>query len=725
MSSASCRFAGRGLLAGVFIAIAYACSAQARTARHLERADGFFDQKKYKEAILEYRNVVDSEPNNVRALQRLGIAHFELGELGRALVYLNRANQLDPTSTEVRWRLGLLDAWSRQPEEARRHANFVLQKDPDNIEAVGVLAETAETGPDLDAAIARLEALRGRTPQREKASRLLGGLYLKKGDAAKAQEALQDAVRSAPQSVEAHTALATLHLGRGQTALAEKEFRAAADVSPASSPARLRLADFYVSQGRIDEARKVLDAATAEDPDDAPAWLKLAELALVERKYDEADKDLQAILQKNALHRGALLLRARMRLEQGQTDEAIQQIQAVIKQEPKFAPAYFQLAVAHLRAGNEQLARDALKQAVTLSPDYTEAALRLAELNVQAGAPDAAIEDLGKLLQSRPGVAHAYELLGAAYMKKDDPVRAAEAYQKFQQLVPAGDPRPPFYLGVALRAQGKRAEARKALEQSLAVAPGAADPLNLLVEMAFEDKQPDLALAIARKQAQAIPDSPAVQSVLARVLQRRGDLPAAEAAQRRAVELDPRRVQSHLDLSRLLVATGRLDQALDETSKALQIDPKSAEAWLVQGQVQERKGNVAKAQEAFKKALDIDPRYAPAANNLAWVYSEHGGNADEALRLAQLAKQVAPDDAHVSDTLGWLLYKRGVYQQAINLLKESASKLPDNAQVQFHLGMTYYKLGDKPAAGQALRRALELDAALAGADEARRVLSTL
>src|SRR5207253_8662317 len=108
-------------------------------------------------------------------------------------------------------------------------------------------------------------------------------------------------------------------------------------------------------------------------------------------------------------------------------------------------------------------------------------------------------------------------------------------------------------------------------------------PLNLLVEMAFEDKQPDLALAIARKQAQAIPDSPAVQSVLARVLQRRGDLPAAEAAQRRAVELDPRRVQSHLDLSRLLVATGRLDQALDDASKALQIDPKSPYAWPVPG----------------------------------------------------------------------------------------------------------------------------------------------
>ena len=79
----------------------------------------------------------------------------------------------------------------------------------------------------------------------------------------------------------------------------------------------------------------------------------------------------------------------------------------------------------------------------------------------------------------------------------------------------------------------------------------------------------------------------------------------------------------------------------------------------------------------------------------------------------------------MSDTLGWLLYKRAIYQQALNLLKESAAKLPDNAQTQYHLGMTYYKLGDKPAARQALSRALQLNTSFDGSDEARRVLAEL
>jgi putative PEP-CTERM system TPR-repeat lipoprotein len=691
----------------------------------MDRADRFFDQKKYREAVLEYRNVVDAEPKNLRALKRLGIAHFELNELGQAFVYLRRASELDPQDTQVRWRLGLLYALSREPQEARRHAEFVLQKEPDNVEALSVLAEIAETPNELDATIARVTEVRGRLAQRERASRLLGMLYLKRGDAAKAEEALQDAVKSAPQSMEAHTALAMLHVSRGRAAEAEKEFRAAADAAPADLAARLRLADFYLSQGRLDRVRQVLTELTAQNPDYMPAWHRLAEAALLEKKYDEADKITATMLEKNPAHVGALLLRAQTRLQQGKTDEAIQDIQRALKQDSKFAPAHYQLGLAHLQAGNEQQARAALKQAITLDPGFAEAAIRLAEMNLQAGAPDPVIDDLKELLKARPGVARAYELMGAAYMLKGDAARAAAAYNTMQQLLPARDPRASYYAGLTLRAQGKRSEARKAFESAMALAPGAPDPLSQLVDMAFEEKRPDVALEVASTQAQAAPRSAVVQYVLGTVHQRRGELGQAEAAYRKAVELDPRQMPARLALAKIYLSTNKPDQALVELDKGLSIDRGNAEGWLLSGVAHERKGDVPKAQEAFQKALAINPRFAPAANNLAWLYSEHGGDPEQALKLAQIAKEGAPDDPQVSDTLGWVLYKRGVYQRALGLLKESAAKLPDNAQVQFHLGMTYYKMGDKPAARQALTRALELNAAFNGADEARRVLSDL
>ena len=60
--------------------------------------------------------------------------------------------------------------------------------------------------------------------------------------------------------------------------------------------------------------------------------------------------------------------------------------------------------------------------------------------------------------------------------------------------------------------------------------------------------------------------------------------------------------------------------------------------------------------------LVLNPRSAPAANNLAWILSEHGGDKDRAPALAQTVKGQAPEDPRVSDTLGWILYRRGVHQ---------------------------------------------------------------
>jgi tetratricopeptide (TPR) repeat protein len=146
---------------------------------------------------------------------------------------------------------------------------------------------------------------------------------------------------------------------------------------------------------------------------------------------------------------------------------------------------------------------------------------------------------------------------------------------------------------------------------------------------------------------------------------------------------------------------------------------------MLLGLLYETKGNLPKAQEAYEKVLAVNSRFAPAANNLAWLYSEHGGDKEKALQLAQTAKEVAPEDPNVSDTLGWILYKRGVYQQAVGLLKESASKLPDAPVIQYHLGLASLKVGDKTAARKALTAAVNSPAEFAGKDEARKALAEI
>jgi len=93
--------------------------------------------------------------------------------------------------------------------------------------------------------------------------------------------------------------------------------------------------------------------------------------------------------------------------------------------------------------------------------------------------------------------------------------------------------------------------------------------------------------------------------------------------------------------------------------------------------------------------------------------------------LAKAAKELAPGDSDVSDTLGWIFYRRGVHQRALALLKDSAAKRPDTPQVQYHLGMACAQIGDRDNARRALRQAVRAPAAFSGQDEARRPLARL
>ena len=65
-------------------------------------------------------------------------------------------------------------------------------------------------------------------------------------------------------------------------------------------------------------------------------------------------------------------------------------------------------------------------------------------------------------------------------------------------------------------------------------------------------------------------------------------------------------------------------------SNMLKVKPKDVSALTLSAAVYDRKGDIRKAQEAYEKVLAQEPRFATAANNLAWLYSEHGGDKEKA-----------------------------------------------------------------------------------------------
>jgi Flp pilus assembly protein TadD len=257
--------------------------------------------------------------------------------------------------------------------------------------------------------------------------------------------------------------------------------------------------------------------------------------------------------------------------------------------------------------------------------------------------------------------------------------------------------------------------------------PGYAEPLEQLASMSFADKNPAAAIARIERQALLQPQSAGIQFLLGRAYLASGDRAKAEQAYLKSLELDPNAAPAYLALGQLYGASQDYDRAIAQLDKALEKRPDQPAALMLKAIAQQMKGDKTGARDGYEKILKTNARFAPAANNLAWMLAEDGPGQDlpRALLLAQSARDVAPKDPQVADTLGWVHYKKGAFPSAESLLREAAEKLPTNAEVLYHLGMAQAKLGKNAEARASLQKSLDLAPNHPGAAEAKATLSTL
>ena len=123
--------------------------------------------------------------------------------------------------------------------------------------------------------------------------------------------------------------------------------------------------------------------------------------------------------------------------------------------------------------------------------------------------------------------------------------------------------------------------------------------------------------------------------------------------------------------------------------------------------------------------MQIDNSAPVAANNLAYIYAEEGGNLDVALQLAQTAKQKLPDMPEVNDTVGWVYYKKNLPGLAIPLFEQALAKAPDNPIYRYHVGLAHLKTGNKAKARAALELVVKNSPQSPEAAEARKVIASM
>jgi Tfp pilus assembly protein PilF len=240
-----------------------------------------------------------------------------------------------------------------------------------------------------------------------------------------------------------------------------------------------------------------------------------------------------------------------------------------------------------------------------------------------------------------------------------------------------------------------------------------------------EQKKPEKAIQRLTQAIAKGPDQPNFHELLGRVYFSQKNYNKAEEEYRRILALDKTNNAAYQLLAQLYMVQGSFDKAVSSLESQIKARPDAVEPRLILGSLYESRGTIDKAQYYYRETLKLDAQSPIAANNLAWLLCENGGNLDEALNLARVAHAKLPKSTEAADTLGWVYYKRKAYMSAIEIFRGAIAQDPKRAIMHYHLGMSYYRNGQNDRAKDSLQKALDLDSKFPGASEANKVLQSI
>ncbi len=700
------------------------CTNAYRQDQQMKRADRLFELKRYQEASIEYANVLRKTNTNLVALCQLGRCNLELSNLEQAFPLLYRAEKLAPDNAYVKTLLAQLHLANGDPDKARELALTALKKESRPVAMLGIMVETSLTRTQAEETLQLVLSADNRFATNAEYQTTAGLLSLRLGDFKSAETHFKQALSLDPAFSRGYLGLAMLHQTRGDKELAEENFKKASDRAGLQSPETVKWALFKLECGKPEEAKHLFKTMAEQYPRNPFPLLQLARIALSQQKFEEAENMTARILHQFPRYIEASRLQAQSKMAHGKINEALTELQQLTFRYPHAWSLRYDLALAYLKSTTPDKAISELKTALQLKPDFTDATLLLADLSIRSGDASAAIALLNELAAKQPRLSQIYVLLGAAHQTLGQLDRALDAYSSLGKINP-GNPQSFYLAGLVYLKQQHREAAIHSFLQAAQLSPGFSLPLAQLVTLDLAEHQSTRALTRIDQAIQQAPQSGELHYLRGQVYLRTKDLEKAESAFQRALELAPDSLPTYVALSQLYLVSHRDAEALQRMEQALQKNPNDPACLMLSALLWTQQNNLRKSTDTYEKLLLIKPDFTPALNNLACLYASSPGEMEKAFKLALHAREVAPHDPCVADTLGWILYRKGDIHWAASLLQESAEALPSESEVGYHLAMAQLKLGQELAATETLRKTLQSEKGFPQKDQASHLLTLL
>jgi Tfp pilus assembly protein PilF len=490
-----------------------------------------------------------------------------------------------------------------------------------------------------------------------------------------------------------------------------------------------RLFKLYDAANDVDGAARLLIEGLAARPDNArdlsPMWTQLLRPwrrnHLTVSKLEALDVAPEALASKMFWLSQMALIWNREALSRSSLEQAVKQV-------PPFAPAYRALiarywsredwdakrkeeaaqvliasverqgdqaltaelrGVNFLNSAQAQKAAEAFAMAQELGGDGADLRLAYAMALQVNGETNRAEQVLTKLAEQQPTCEEAYLQLFRAYLQREQPDRALEVLKTWLRNDPASING--HILEATVYTQAKAtADAERTLNDLFAREPDNAEVLAALTAFYMQTGR--------------------IEEYIAKLEAQRTEHPENRTAVEQLVLL-------YATQKRLAEATRVLDAARESAMREGDADL----LYYIAG-LYTRVGAKDTTEQILEQIVQqVDPQHAPACNDLGYNWADQGKNLSRAESLIRVAVQKEPDNHSFLDSLGWVLYKRGRFEQARTALQDAvdAASFPDPVVLD-HLGDTLYRLSAKEKATAQWKRSQERmtrHGGVAGGDE--------
>ena len=504
-----------------------------------------------------------------------------------------------------------------------------------------------------------------------------GSLYEMKGDFAKAVLEYQDALRY-EEDHAIYFALSKCYSELNKHSLAIDAARQAVRLAPDNLDYRRTLAEVYVTAFELDGAVGQYEEIIKRDSSSIEAWFNLARLYQARRPLKALDV-YESMVQRFGPEWNVLLQIADLYNSQGQFGKAADALKQMIEVDPSNPELKRTLAQAYVRAQRYDEALALYTELLQMDPDNLDYTGEKAGVLLFRKEYQPAAREFEKILDRDSVSVDAKLRIGEIYfgqLEKDSTLipQAKAIFERIRDGHPE-DWRAYWFLGAIGALAHDSAAAVRNFREVTERSSGNADAWVYLSSVFLERNNFAEVVKILESAIKILPDDFRVNFFLG-------------------------------------VAYNRVDRNVDAVKvleHARQLSPKDINAISQLALVYDGMKRYEESDRLYEEALTLDPDNVLILNNYGYSLADRNLQLERALEMATKAVEAQPENASYLDTIGWVYFRLGRYDDAERYVKKAIDKGDASSVVYEHMGDIYYMMNDKERAVEQWNIALKLD----------------